>query len=107
VHAEAAGEDLPVASRSSGPAGAFLLVLLADRLGDREGDPPLGVGAGDRGGGGLLDRDAGLEPGPRTSEFDVKGLEGGDAGLEAGLPAGGVPAGLGGGVHPHDPVALH
>src|SRR5450756_434853 len=39
VDAEVAGEDLAVARGSSGPAGSFLLVLLADGLGDGERDP--------------------------------------------------------------------
>jgi len=57
------------------------------------------VGVGERVGGGLLDRDAGLEPAPGAGELGVEGVDPGGAG------AGGA-VGLGGGVHPHDPVAL-
>jgi len=55
----------------------------------------------------LLDCDAGLEPAPGASELGVESLERGDTGVDAGGPGVGVAAGLGGGVHPHDPVTLH
>jgi len=104
---EAGGGDLAIARVGSGSAGVCLFVALAGPLGHGGGDPPVGAGVGERDGGGLLDRDAGLEPAPGASELGIEGLDRGDAGVDPGGPGAGVAAGLGGGVHPHDPVALH
>lgn len=45
-----------------------------------------------------------FEPAPRAGELGVEGFERGNTGLDPGLTGGGVPAGLGGGVHPGDPL---
>jgi len=50
------------------------------------------VGVGERVGGGLLDRDAGLEPAPGAGESGVEGVDRGDACLDPGGAGVGVAA---------------
>jgi hypothetical protein len=95
VDAVVAAADLAVAGVGSGTAAVLLPEPLADLFGDADADPADGAGALERVGGGLLDRDRGLDPGLGGGQLLVELIQRCDATGDAIGPGVGVVVDLG------------